>query len=252
MFNGNDRRANKLFSASLEAPTDNSLAQVVWASKRTGLGEVNPKLLTLPHTSEAKTFDAHNHRCWSDVVAHARNWVADEPFSARPRQLASAVAASLLDNPALSEQIAHDGLATNPGNPGLINNVAFALVEQGKCNEALDFIAQADRQNITPVELICLTATSGLALFRSGDPTEGASCTKPLSRPAAREKDETLKTLARLYYARERVFQGEPDGLKEFRKAHEDAKKLQRTSVPDVAENLAKQIMDHEVRFQPA
>ena len=45
MNTGKGRTANKLFRRSLKQPTENALAQAVWASKRTGLGQVNPELL---------------------------------------------------------------------------------------------------------------------------------------------------------------------------------------------------------------
>ncbi len=97
MFGGNNRKANKLFVASLKDPTDNSLAQAVWASKRTGLGEVKINLLHGANVSEAKTFQAFNHAEWNDVIINANTWAQSEGFSGSPyRVLASSVAASLL------------------------------------------------------------------------------------------------------------------------------------------------------------
>ena len=251
MFEGNNRKANKLFIKSLKEPTDNALAQVVWASKRTGLGVVNSSLLQRPNSSEAKTFDAYNRAQWSDVVIHANTWSQHEAFSARPRLLASAVAASLLDEPELSEKIARSGLEANPGDAALINNIAFALIEQGKPEEALKELSLADKNRITPVEAICLIATTGLAYFRVGAAEDGRRYYEAAIEAATRHNNQSMKALAKLYLARELVLQKNPDGFKEFRKAHEEAKKFQNTNLPHIADHLAEKVMDAEIKQRP-
>lgn len=251
MFDGNNRKANKLFLVSLKEPTENALAQIVWASKRTGLGEVNPSLLQAAHASEAKAFNAFNHGQWSDVVCHANMWAEDEAFSARPRALASAVESSLLDHPKQGEVIAQAGLTTNPGHPGLINNVAFALIEQGNPEQAIKVIDQVETEQITVVDRICLLATAGLAYFRLGNPDQGTKYYDLAIEGATRQKNDVLKVLAKLYLARERVFRRDPSGLKEFRIAHDEAKKHQNTYLPDIAAHLAKKIINVELAQTP-
>ena len=248
MFDGNNRKANKLFITSLKDPTDNSLAQAVWASKRTGLGEVNVNLLLNANVSEAKTFHAFNHAEWSDVIVNANTWAHYEGFSARPRVLASSVAASLLGDLELAEEIGRNGLMTNPGHPALINNIAFAMINAGKATEAMKFLETVNKHVITPTDAICLVATAGLAYYRLGNPTEGKRHYDLAIEAATRQNNRVLRTTARLYLARERVLQNDPEGLKEFRKAHDEAKKFQDTSLPFVAERLAKQVIDVEIK----
>jgi hypothetical protein len=48
------------------------------------------------------------------------------------------------------------------------------------------------------------------------------------------------------------VLQKDPDDLKEFRKAHDEAMKLQDTNLPHVAAHLAKQVMNSEVGIKPS
>jgi tetratricopeptide (TPR) repeat protein len=244
LFEGHHKKANKLFSASVQEPTENALAQVVWASKRSGLGNVNPDLLNSLHASEAKTFDSHNRADWNSVVSYADEWAHEESFSSRPRQIASSVASSLLNKHELAVEIAQMGLATNPGHPGLLNNKAFALIQLGKPEEGMKAIDMVDKHQLNPIDIICLVATAGLAYFRLGDPIQGRAYYEKAIEAASRQKKDYLKILARLYLARERVLQGELEGLTEFRKAHEAAKKIKTTSLPYVADNLANQVMD--------
>jgi tetratricopeptide (TPR) repeat protein len=247
MLGGNNRKANKLFTASLTKPTDNSLAQVVWASKRTGLGDINPSLLLLRHASEAKTLDAFNHADWIGAMTYANDWIRDEAFSARPHQLAASVAATFLDKFELAEQIAKGGLATNPRHPGLINNIAFALVSRGMPHAALKIMDEVDEDLMTPPSAICLVATAGLAFFRLGDPAKGKEHYELAIEAAARHNNNFLAVLARLYLARELVLQGAPGGLDAFQKAQDEARKLQNTNAPQIAEHLAGQVSDAEL-----
>ena len=234
--------------ASLTEPTDNALAQAAWASKRAGLGEIDETLLLAPHVSEAQAFTAHNQGKWSDVLFYARIWTEDEPFSARPRQLASATASSLLDQFPLAEQIAIEGLSTNPGHPGLINNIAFALASQDKSSEALAQIDKVDRAQITRTDAICLIATAGLAYFRAGNIEEGRKHYESAIHAATVDKNKGLRLLAMLYLNRERVFAKDPKGFKEFATVVDEAKKVPTGSLAAIAEHLEAEVLNFTVQ----
>jgi tetratricopeptide (TPR) repeat protein len=244
MFDGNNRKANKMFINALAAPTDNVLAQVVWASRRTGLGEIDAQLLQMPKASEANAFDADNHAQWADVVGHALTWANDEAFSSRPRLLASATAASLLDRPELGEQIAKDGLSTDPTNPGLINNAAFAMIMQGKVTDAVLLLNKASKREFGSQDMICLLATTGLAYYRSGNAIEGRRHYELAIDAATRAHANLLRVRAKLYLGRELVLQGDPEGLAAFREAAEEAQKFKNTNLPHLAKHLEKNVID--------
>ncbi len=57
MKSGKHRHSNKLFYESLRVPTQNALAQAVWASKRAGLDAINPESLVKAQAREAITLD---------------------------------------------------------------------------------------------------------------------------------------------------------------------------------------------------
>ncbi len=228
----------------MEDPTDNALAQVVWASSRLRIGQVNADLLTIPYASEALTFDAFNKGKWNAVVVAADGWSRDESFSARPRLLASSVATSLLDQASLGEKIAREGLTTNPGHAGLVNNVAFALIEQGEPKQALSFLERAVTAGITPVQGICLLATTGLAHYRLGMKIEGREYYEKAIKAAKNHRQDQLEIVAALYFARERVISGDIEGGKQFGRSYERAKNHPSPNVPAIAERLKKDVED--------
>jgi len=246
---GNNKAANKLFRESLRQPTDNALAQVVWASKRTGMGDVKIEVLEKANASEALTWNDFHQGNWQRVIVQAEKWAQEEGFSARPLLLSSSTAASLLDEPKLAEEIARRGLVTNPGHPALINNVAFALVLQGKPQEGLAAIEEANTKGMRTPETVCLLATTGMAYFRLGNQSEGRKYYEAAIETAKGPENEGLKTVAALYLARERVLGGDKEGFKEFERLYEAAEKLQQTHIPALAEHLARDVKKAAVRF---
>jgi tetratricopeptide (TPR) repeat protein len=239
MLAGSDRKANKLFLVSLADPTDNSLAQVVWASKRTGFEAIPRALLKAPHSSEANTLDAYNRAQWKDVLINAEAWAQDESFYSRPRLVGSAVASMLLDQPEEGLRLARIGLETNPSNATLMNNAAFALIEAGRPKEAFKELDSVNLNALRTPNFICIAATKGLAYFRTGYPTEGREYYGIAINAAKATNSINLLTLAKLYFARELILHGDPVGPREFETAYKDALRLKGTDIPYIAEHLA-------------
>ncbi len=242
VYSGNNRSANKLFRNSLLEPTENSLAQAVWASKRAGIDEVQPVVLQQSKASEAQALDALNRNNWPGVMELTEKWAQEEAFSVRPPMLASHTAASLLDKPELAEKIVLNGLSANPGHPGLVNNLAFALLLQGRPNDAFQALEKANLSNATDGERICLAATLGMAYYRTGNDSEGKSLYEAAIELAKQKANNYLETLARLYHARERVLRGHKDAVADFKKSYDAAMKLQETHFPALADHMARDI----------
>lgn len=236
MFAGNNRAANKMFRLALRNPNDNALAQIVWSSKRTGFTEIEENALALPNAAEAVALDHHNNGRWSDVVLQSKAWAEEESFSSRPHLLASGVSASLLKDPQMGIEIAEAGLPTNPGHPGLLNNIAFSQALLGRPDEALISIEKVDRKLVSATDAICLLATIGLAYFRGGNIAEGTRHYEAAIDAARRAAKPTLQTLARLYFGRELYLKGDSRGLVLVQDAHESAQKFKTTTIPAVAD----------------
>lgn len=242
MSAGKHRHANQQFRKSLRKPTQNALAQAVWASRRTGLGQISAELLAETKAIEAQTLDHANKREWQQVMDGAAKWGLEEGFSPRPPGLASCVATSLLNKPELGEEIAHKGLEANPRHPGLVNNKAFAQILQGKAEEALKTLALVDIASAPRRLRICLIATYGLAYFRLGNEQEGQRLYRVAIDNAKEPEELGLKTLASLYLAREEAMRGNKQAFIDFKKAYEAAEKQQETTNPAIAENLARDV----------
>ena len=242
MFNGRNRAANKLFKLAMRSPNDNALAQIIWASKKTGFADIEEHPRCVWHASEAITLDHHNHGRWKDVVDEAKIWAEEESFSSRPHLLASGVCASLLNNLSDAKKIAEAGLPTNPGPPGLLNNIAFCASLLGQPEAAFKAIQQVDRKFMTPNQAICLVATLGLAHFRSGNIAEGTANYEAAIAAAKRASLPTLHALARLYFGRELHLNGDNRGMLLINEAYESAQKIKTTTIPAVAATVVEEI----------
>jgi tetratricopeptide (TPR) repeat protein len=249
MSEGNDKFATRMFKVSLKDPTENSLAQAAWASKRLGWEDSGTGFLEQAHATEAITWDDFHHGRWENVVRRADEWAKEEMFSARPRLLASSTAATFLDRPDLGEEIARNGLLANPGHATLVNNLAFALILQGKPQEAFPLIQQAFKHQLKREDAICLLATAGLAYFRLGNEVDGKAYYQRALDYAQGPDDEVLKIAASLYLGRELSIRGDKVGLKLFKESYDKAQKLQRTHMPALAEQLLNDVEKSAAKF---
>jgi hypothetical protein len=104
--------------------------------------------------------------------------------------------------------LARSGLETNPNHPGLVNNVAFALVESDRAAEAKEALKDADLSVADLTAKICLIATSGLVEYRLNNFSVGRELYLNAIRVAHEEGDRALKGLAQVYMAREEARAG--------------------------------------------
>ena len=88
---GRIRRARRLFERSLERPTENSIAQAVWASRNYGL-QIRIRHDDLPNTFEAASWPIFRKVSGKDAVGQCEYWLFDQPFSSRPCILGSFLA----------------------------------------------------------------------------------------------------------------------------------------------------------------
>lgn len=170
---GNDRKARSFFKTSLTTPTDNSLAQVEWASEQLTQLVISLAELNVPFAAEAHARSAAKEGRWDEAWEHAVCWLDDQPFDTEAAIFGSYVAAVAFERWDDSAEIAQIGLRARPKEVLLMNNLAYALVEGGRLQEAADVLASVDTVGASVEDQIALTATQGLLLFRLGDATRG-------------------------------------------------------------------------------
>lgn len=172
---GKDRRARQLFRSSLADPTENTVAQFEWASRRVGGLVVPQEALNVPIAFEARTQSYLARGDWEPAVNEAWLWHADEPFSDDAAIAGSYAAAVGMDDFQEAIRIANAGLRVTPGSYLLRQNLAYALIESGALDEGdrLLSIARRSGDRAEPADLAVTLANEGLLAIRRGYLDEG-------------------------------------------------------------------------------
>ena len=247
MWEGNDKRAKRLFNQSLIEPTENALAQGVWASNKIGLN-VDEKRFSALNAQEAQALSAHIQHNWESSFQFSRQWVKYESFSARPHLHGSSLASSVLQNPAEGERIARDGIRTNPGHAGLLNSIAFCLASQGKPDEAKKIIQEVKIDESPLIAKICLIATMGLIEYRLGSHDGGRILYERAIAEAVKHNKPELKARAMLYLAREEGLAGRPKAEVCMKEAIAEAAKFPQLDLQTLAAIFSTEIQNVEIK----
>ncbi len=159
------RLARKNIRQSLEAPTDNSVAQAQWISNQRIDIPFTRSDFNIPFSYEARTWRNLSSSQWHTARSECLNWLNDEPFSSLPAEVGSYMGISLIDNPKFAESCARVGIKAHSENPTLLNNLTIALAYQGEIKKAKEYFSKIDI-NKSQSHKYVYTATRGLLHFR--------------------------------------------------------------------------------------
>ena len=109
------------------------------------------------------------------MAAECWEWLSDEPFAVEPALFGSFGASTGARSFDEAVRFARAGLAANPSNQELRNNLVFALVHRDRDGDLAEAVREF-RKIGKPKEhgaRIGLRATKGLLCYRRGDPKEG-------------------------------------------------------------------------------
>ena len=205
MINGSQRKSRDLFHKSLQAPNDNSLAQIEWASKKDHQLDINPANFQVKHNFEAQAWDNFTNEKLEDALTNTFRWFLDMPFSKRPVMFGSHIA-SAMDDQETSRDFLKAGLISHPNDPQLINNIVYSLALENKTDDAMKFLERVPSLNqMDKATQICITATRGLVYFRKGLHPEGRKFYLDAIQAAKDVKSKYFNWLAILNYAREEL-----------------------------------------------
>lgn len=210
MVAGNARASRKLFRQSLIEPTENAIAQARWAASQMNLSDLHSSYLQ--RSPEALAWVSYNEGKWDQSLGESVKWLQDQRFSSRPAILASYVAAVSLENYDQSAEWARLGLVANPDDPILLNNLAYALVNLGKVEEAHALLPRIRPGGSAVVEVLH-AATSGLIHYRMGDRARGRAEYLDAIRRAERARLFNLRAKASIFYALEELRAGSVDAV---------------------------------------
>jgi tetratricopeptide (TPR) repeat protein len=234
---GKSRDARKLFKKALIAPTENSIAQVEWASRRiSGLDEIRVSQFdSVPRIYEAKAWEHYTDGNWSAALSEAWNWLFDQPFSRRPSGFGSYLAHTVIGDYLEAIKILKLGRIANPDDPMLLNDLAFSYASSDRLHDAQKAFGQIDMSKVKGEKLVVVTATKGLLAFRAGKVLEGRSLYLEAIELAS-EYNQRYKAMAAIYLAREEMRANTIEATKAREIALELSHKLKEADVQAVVD----------------
>ena len=240
MESGSHNKSKKLFRLSLKDPTENSIAQAAWASRRNGIIQFREKDVTLPNAFEAKSWVCYLGSQWKNAVQQCKQWQFDQSFSCRPSILGSFVTAVALENYETSKWFAEKGLIANRKDFVLLNNLAFAQINLGDIADARKVLARVGRLKLSDRDRVVLKATKGLLQFRSGNPEKGRHSYIDAFSEAQNLKQNQLSALASAFHAFEEIRHNSSDSGHVVNKAYKCIKRLKDPIFRVLEQRLAK------------
>lgn len=203
---GGAKKSREFFNKALLSPNDNSLAQIEWASTKDNSLDINPSLFGVKMNFEALALDNFQNKNYEAALDNAAKWFIDMPFSKRPIMFGSNLASTILKDQQKSISFLNAGLISHPYDPQLINNLAYALALDDKPKEAFEHLSKIrNEEDYDDITQICLSATRGLAYFRSGFADIGRQLYIDAIEQTKQINNKELNWIAILNYAREEI-----------------------------------------------
>lgn len=166
-LSGSMKRARRLFQLSMEAPSDNAVAQARWISARTGGIVISEDAWRTPRSYEAWCWRAFQANEWERSLAFAKAWVRDEPFSSRAAVQATFLATAVNEEYEYAIECAREVLIADGSDNMLRNNLVVALAYANRADEARKEAAHIPKEQ-DPDRACTFLATRGLVEMRSG------------------------------------------------------------------------------------
>ena len=217
---GKRKQARKFVQRALVAPTENTLAQVLWAKESRHLGdgvEGVDKLVGSRRDAYEAAFRIGLRRGnIPDALSACRQWIKDEPFAARPKVEATFIA-SLLDDHDLIVRTAHDAQKIDGGLSTVLElNLIYAQLSSGRLDlQDLHVVSKlvVRLKALSEVAGLAVHATANLGLlaYRSGNPLQGRELYRSAIEMARKIDGLESAATAASFAAREAILAGAAD-----------------------------------------
>ena len=246
-LSGSARSSRKLFQSSLRDPTDNAIAQAGWGAHTLKNFEVEESLLRNPLGYEARAQNSYRKGIWQQALSECQEWLADEPFSARPASLGTFIAVVATGDFEVGVRLAEEGLAANRADETLLNNLAVALAILDRPDEAQRAFDRIDGSALSGDSEPVRVATAGLLAFRRGLHNEGRLLYRKSIELAEKLGDPCRKAMALAFWAREEFHSGNAD---KFQTLVAEANRVSQKSSTSDADLLARLLSQVELDAQ--
>ena len=215
--NGSRRRARHHFLQAMDDPTENSVAQAAFISRRQkGVVSIPERARCLPRSYEASAWAALQDGRWTDAAEQSESWFADEPFSSRSAVFSSWVASALLGRHEDAIRLTAIARRISPDSFMLDNNLAFSLASIGRWKKARKILEVYATSPPDDDDRPVLNATRGLIAYRSGDIKSGRDLYGAAIRQAVERNDFVTAITALGYVGREEQRIGQPNAADLF------------------------------------
>jgi hypothetical protein len=165
MLSGNLKRAREAQKFALFAPNDNVIAQAIEQEKEFGLHLDTPQIIKALSTSnEALAIQAFSTFQSDNLISHAKDWHAEEPFSSRPIVLLSSTYAYMGEFEE-AERWSKAGLIADPEDFNLLVSLAYSLAQLGNINGSEIAMRKLRSIDFKRADPYC-KATEGLIAYR--------------------------------------------------------------------------------------
>jgi len=240
LLDGSRKKAVRFFRQSIIDPNGNALAQAEWATPAFATQIVSEDNLKLADEAyEAKAFHLYRTNKFEEVAPVCAQWSSEEPFSIRPYEF-GAQSASTIGDYETALLFARRGLAIRPAAVRLLNSAAFAQANLGHLDEA-ELLLQRVPADPSDDSALVAEANRGLVAFRRGNVRLGASFYKKAIDGFRYRQRTYLAASARLYYARETLRAGCPEGEAALIEARRDLDKYKFADLLHIAEQVQEQ-----------
>ncbi len=206
--NGSHKNSRKLFKQSMDDANANSLAQITWASSMDKLIKIENLHGQVSSGYEAQARADYQKEDFNASFNSVVKWFMDQPFSTSPAVFGSFIASTLTKNYENAIAISSAGLISNPNDPTLLNNIAYAYALDNNVDKATKYISKIKASQLTEDSKICLKATRGLIAFRSNNINAGRELYKEAIVDAKESNNKILNWIAILNLTREEILSG--------------------------------------------
>ena len=201
--NGSIKTGRKLFRASLDVPTENSLAQAICLKKQFGNLD---KIVVNTHVerdfeSKARLFFEKGK--YKKSILEIEEWIKYQPFSSKPSVFGSYIASVVLSDFRTAIELTQKGMRSSPNDFVLNNNYAFSLISLGNIEEAENILNKFRIESLKVGEQNVLKATRAVINFRKKNFKIARQFYSEAIRYFKKEKDYHSATIATLCWSRE-------------------------------------------------
>lgn len=174
LLSGSKNSGGKWLQMSSIDPTENTIAQIEWASRKLMSDTNRFRETDFSISHEAAANNAYANANWIAALKACELWLEYEPFSSRPAILGSVIAAVEENIVRKGILIAEKGILANPSEAVLYNNLAVLYAYIGETTKADKMLTFAiANQGADPTNLFVHAATRGLIEFRKGNISNG-------------------------------------------------------------------------------